>query len=202
MATQKGNTKKKEKSTGGNRILVKSIQGVMFIFAAFGGFLRDIAPPEEGGTRFAVGISSVLALCVLLYVSAISKKLHLKEFKTTWLIAAGAFMVVALIAALLYQSNFLKYTFHFPYDDSEEIYFGGTAYTATATQYRQENPEKSIQQVLLDFGGLEARRKVWPERSIRAAMLRLTLSYIAFVLSIAAAIFSLTEGILARPQSA
>jgi hypothetical protein len=202
MATQKGSTKEREKGTGSNSILVKSIQVVTFIFAAFGHFLHDIAPPEEGGTQFAVGISSLLALCVLLYVSAISKNLPSKKFKRAWLIAAGAFMVMALSTALLYQSNFLKYTFRFPHDHSEEIYFGGTAYTAKATQYRQENPGKSIQQVLLDFGGLEARTTIWPEHSIRAAMLWLTTSYIAFVLSVAAAIFSLTEGILARPKSA
>jgi uncharacterized membrane protein len=54
-------------------ILAKGIQVVIFLFAGFGNFLLNVAPPVEADPSFAVAISSILALFVLLFISAITK---------------------------------------------------------------------------------------------------------------------------------
>jgi hypothetical protein len=201
METERNGISEEAKPNGVRTLLVRSIEIVTFLFAAFGHFLTEIAPPEEGGTQFAIGISSLLALCALLYISAISKRLPPKKFATRWLISAGVFLAMALATALIYQANFLKYTFHFPHEHSTEIYIGGTTYTAEAMRYRQGHPQKSVQDILLDFGGLEARTHLWTEVSMREATMWLTTNYIAFVLSVAATIFSLTEGVLVNRRA-
>ena len=57
--------------TNAKDVLISGIEIASFLLAAFGGFLTDIAPPDEVNASFAVGMASVLVLIVLLLVSAI-----------------------------------------------------------------------------------------------------------------------------------
>jgi hypothetical protein len=52
--------------------------------------------------------------------------------------------------------------------------------------------------VVAAFGGLPYREQVWPGESSRSARLILTANYIALVVSLAATLFSLVEGIIGR----
>jgi hypothetical protein len=174
---------------------------VGFLFAGFGQFLHKAAPPAEGGTSFAVGMSSVLVLCAFLYISALSKNLPRKSFKVRWLSAAACFFVIAVCAAPFYYFSLLRSTFHFPDEASREIYTGGTSYTPQAEQYRRAHPNISIQELVLDFGGIEARHRIWTPESMRSVKLKLTSLYIVLALSLAAGIFCLTEGVLTRPNA-
>jgi len=178
-------------------LLIKSTEIVTFLFAAFGGFLLKVAPPEAGGAQFGVGISSILTLCVLLYISAVSLNLPQHVYEKRWLIAAGVSFVIALSASFFYQSNFLKYTFHYPTESSEEIYFRGTTMTEKAEEYCGKRFEiVTVQDCVGDFGGLATRGRVWQPDSIQTATLFLTSNYIVVILSLATTIFCLTEGIL------
>jgi hypothetical protein len=56
------------------KVLVSFIQVVLFLFLAFGGFLKKIAPPDETKTSYYVGILSFLVLITLLIVSAVARR--------------------------------------------------------------------------------------------------------------------------------
>ena len=71
--------------------IAKAIQVVIFLFSAFSGFLKNIVPPEETVSGFAVGFASMLSLCVLLFVSFLAHiKLTANQFRTIVLVAAGS----------------------------------------------------------------------------------------------------------------
>lgn len=181
-------------------ILVRAVQVVSFLFAAFGHFLINIAPPQEGGISFAVGFASLLSLGVFLFLTAISKNLPKRKFKRHWIIAAAIALAIAFVSMPFYYNNFIKYTFRYPYEHSKAIYFKGDEFTQQAGEYLQENPDISIQTLLEDKGGLEKISLIWTEDSIRKAKLIVTVNYIVLVLSLATAISCLMEGIINPPK--
>ncbi len=70
-------------------LLAKGIEVIVFLFAGFGHFLMNIAPPDETGVSFPAGISSLLALCILFFISALSSKKQPRgKTKKKWLIAS------------------------------------------------------------------------------------------------------------------
>ena len=186
---------------GTKQILTRAIEIVTFLFAAFGHFLLDIAPPEEGGSRMAVGIASFLTLGVLLYISALAKAAPAEKHRKAWFLAAGLLLVAAIVAAPWYRSNLLQHTFPFPTTGSPTSFMKGTELTPRADQYWTSNPQKTEQEVVLDFGGVADRELVWTASSIRKATMILTVHYLVVVLSLAMAIFCVTEGIAAGPKS-
>jgi hypothetical protein len=186
---------------GTKRILSKSIEIIVFIFAAFGGFLKNIAPPEEANARYAVGISSIMALCMLLFIRALSKDQPKQQFRKKWLWAAGILFGVAVIAAFAYLWNIDRLTFPFPPGNRTAEYVAGTKLTKPAEDYMKEHL-MTTKSVLVDqFGGLANRELVWTVFSIRCAKILLTMNYVSLILAMSAMIFCLTEGILVEPKS-
>jgi hypothetical protein len=180
-----------------NNILVRGIEIIGVLFAAFGGFLVGIAPPQAADARFAVGLSSFLALIILFIISALSKR----KYKEWWLIGAGVLSIVIIFAAYYYKTNYDALTFEYPPGSTQVEHITGTELTQEAKEYKQENPGISNSQLLFDFGGLQNKGKVWQEDSIRTARTKLIGSYVLLVLAIASAIFALTEGVLAQTSS-
>lgn len=117
------------------RILVKGIEIVGVLFAAFGGFLVGIAPPQAADAKFSVGISSLLALIILFTIVALAKK----EYRNVWIITAVCMFVVAAGASYYYKTIFDKLTFD----------VAGTELTPAASDYRQKHAGIS-NAVLLD----------------------------------------------------
>ena len=183
------------------RILTRAVEIVTFVFAAFGHFLLGIAPPEEGRLGISAGIASILAVTVLLYISALAHSLPAKKHKRRWLVAAGGFLALVVVAFPWYRSNLAKYTFAFPSSNSPNVFVRGTELTPEAKRYRDRYPMKTVQDVVADFGGTEARTLVWTEPSIRHASLILGIHYLVVTLGVATAIFCLTEGIFGRPTT-
>lgn len=186
---------------GTKRILSRSIEIVVFVFAAFGGFLKNVAPPEEANARYAVGISSMLALCVLLFISSISKGQPKRKFKKRWLMAAGILFGVAVIAAFAYRWNIDRLTFPFPPENQTAEYVAGTKLTKIAKEFLEENLEITNSHLVDKFGGLAMRELVWTAESIRSAKMVLTINYVLVTLSLTATVFCLTEGILLQRKS-
>lgn len=180
-------------------ITAKAIQAITFLFSAFGGFLAAIAPPEEADTKLAVGLASMLALCVLLLISAISKNQSPKKYKMRWLIAAGSFLFISIVAGLGYAFLTDKLTFGYPPEAPTERYVAGTMLTAQAQEYWTQQPSKTLSELVADFQGPQFRERVWKRGSIRIAKILLTINYIVLVLSLSTTIFCLTEGILTVP---
>jgi hypothetical protein len=180
-----------------NNVLARGIEVVGVLFAAFGGFLAGIAPPQAADARFAVGISSFLALIILFTIVAVTKK----KYRKTWIITAVALFVVAAGAAYYYKTSLDALTFEYPPGSTQAEHIAGTELTQAARDYRQQHEGISNAQLLARFGGLQNKGKVWPEESVRSARARLIVSYVILVLAIASAIFALTEGALAAPQA-
>ena len=177
-------------------VLEWAVKIVTFLFGMFGGFLTFIAPPEEANSRFAVGLGSCLVLIILLVISALIKKPRTAKPRKKWLVTAVSFSVLALAAALIYWWNVDRLTFAFPPESTKAEYVAGVSLTSDAQQYLQENPGKTISEIVADYGGLEGRELVWSPDSLRKARMILLINYVAFVTTLAAAIFCLSEGLL------
>jgi hypothetical protein len=178
--------------------LVKAVEVVAFLFAAFSGFLKNIAPPEEADATFAMGISSFLMLAVLLIISALAKGERKGPAQNRlWLGASGLFFVAAGTAAFLYKGDLDRLTFADPPESTRRDYLTGTVWTPAAQEYRRANPQKTVSDIVADFGGHTRKELVWTLDSIQSVRMRCAIHYVALVLCLATTIFCLTEGVLA-----
>lgn len=175
-------------------ILIKGIEIVGILFAAFGGFLAGIAPPQAADARFAVGLSSFLALIILFTIAALSKKMR----QRIWIIAAVILFIVSAGTAYYYKTSFDALTFEYPPGNPQVEHIAGTDLTPAASEYKRQHEGISNAQLLAKFGGLPNMGKVWPDTSVNSARIRLIASYVILVLSTASAIFALSEGALVK----
>ena len=176
-------------------ILARGIDVVIFLFAAFSGFLSNIAPPEETNVRFAVGIASFFTLIIYLFIASLS------QGKKRWLISALVSFLIAIAATFFYLHNFDKLTFKYPLDsDSQDLYIRGTEFTTDAEEYQKETPLLTASELVARFEGPNYKSRVWKSGSIRRARIILTINYVILVLSIASTIFCLVEGLLVRSK--
>lgn len=177
-------------------VIARAIQVVTFIFAAFGQFLLNIAPPTEGRPNFAVGLASFFALTVLLWLTAAARGLPAEPFKRRWLTASAIALVIAIVTAPIYLAQFERRTFAYPSASGDTRYVRGTDLTDRAQRYMQDNPGLPVQILVAHFGGPDAEAAVWTESSVSASRILLTSLYLLLVLGMATSIFALTEGIL------
>jgi hypothetical protein len=176
-------------------ILTSAVQVITLLFAAFSGYLKWIAPPEEADAKFAVGIASFLALLLLLFAKSLGGNLSKGRHKRLWLTIASVCFFVSIASALSYKYNSEKLTFAYPPESAIAQYVGGSELTPEASAYRKQT-NKTPSEIVAAYGGLAQREKVWESRSIRAAKLLLISNYLALTLSLACSIFCLTEGLL------
>jgi hypothetical protein len=178
--------------------LAKGIEAVTALLAAFGGFLLNLAPPDETGVKFAVGISSFLAFLAFLFISVFAQKNPVPKNRKYWIIAAALFAITFTISAFVYSNKFEKLTFIYPPDDTDQVrYVNGTQLTPDADKRMKASPNLSRAE-LLDKFGEDKRHEVWTQESIDNARQVLVVNYVLVVLSLALAVFCLTEGILLR----
>jgi hypothetical protein len=129
-------------------------------------------------------------------ISALIKKPRTMKSRKKWLVTAVSFSVLALATSLWYWWNLNRLTFAFPPESTKAQYVAGVRLSPDAQQYLQENPGKTISEIVADYGGLESRELVWSLDSLRKARMILLINYVAFVMTLAAAIFCLSEGLL------
>jgi hypothetical protein len=182
-------------------ILAWAIETVTFIFAMFGGFLTAIAPPGEADARFAVGISSFLMLIVLLFISAFTQGRLKKKHRKIWLAVAVIGFIVGAASAFSYKWNLDRLTFGYPPESPETTYVAGTELTEEASNYLARHSGLPTSQLVAKFEGPENREVVWTAASIRKSKMILTINYVSLVLSLAATIFCLTEGLIVKPAN-
>jgi len=177
-------------------ILARAIQIVGVLFAAFGGFLASVAPPDELKPALAF-----LTLGVLLLVSALARHAPPDKHKFLWLGAGTLTLVLFGGLGLAYQRSLLVRTFPFPRTTSTTSFVAGTELTADGRRYVAENPASSTTDMVLNFGGLDQRARVWTEASINRSRTVLLTLYLSLVVCVAATIFSFTEGLLQTPTA-
>jgi hypothetical protein len=187
------------KSVKDSKKLLTSLgQVVVFLFSAYGGFLKRIAPPDETGTSYAVGVLSFLVLIVLLIVSAAARRAPGTKYRKAWLTAGIVCFAIAIPSALLYPKVLDKYTYSYPPEKPTEFRIKGddTALTQDAKEWIQENPRDASP-------GTLARKlpkdDIWTPTSIEHSRSVLLGAYALLVLSLATAIFCLLEAsVIAR----
>jgi len=178
-------------------LLVKGIELVGVLFAAFGGFLVGVAPPQAADAKFAVGISSFLCLIILFTIASLSKMGPRKA----WVITAVCLFVIAVVGAYYYKVTRDSLTFEYPPGNANAEYVAGTELTPLAQAQKGLHPGISNSQLLAGFGGLQNRGKVWPDSSVNRARTKLVASYMVLVIALASSIFALSEGALVKVPS-
>jgi hypothetical protein len=174
---------------------------IAFLFAVFHGFFLNLAPPGVADARLAVGFGSVFSLFILLFIAAVAKNLGRQRSKRIWLGAAAFFFAVAVGSSYFYKTNLDRLTFEYPPGNQEARYIAGTELTNAAKDYSKKHPEGiTSATIVADFQGLANIEMVWTADSIRKAKSTLMWNYLIVVLSSAAMLFSLTEGILVEPK--
>lgn len=178
--------------------LTKGLEFVAAVSAAFGGFLFNIAPPDETGVKFAVGISSFLMLLVFLFITALTQRQPKPENRKYWYITAAVAAVLFIASAFTYRYNFERLTFLFPPDDEDQIrYVNGTELTQQGEAERNKAPNSNRAE-LLDKFGEHRRQAVWTQTSIDKAHTMLVVNYVVVVLTITLSLLCLIEGLLHR----
>jgi hypothetical protein len=182
------------------KILKSAAQIVTFLLAAFGGFLRGIAPPEETRAALALGLSSFLCLILFLLVTALAQTLT----RRFWLVASAAAAVSLVVATIVYQRQSQELTF--VWAPSGDTYVIGDGHlTPKAAEARQHDPSLTNYDLVAGFGGIDKttgidrRNAVWPESAILSASRQLTFDYLWVVLSAAVAVFCAIEGVMRAP---
>jgi hypothetical protein len=179
----------------------RAIEVVLFLFASFGGFLTNIAPPQSligGGTPVrSVQIASFLTLMVLLLVSALVKISRKRRYRL-WIGTASIFFVSFVFFIVVYSRQFNENTFY--YFDGTRVVFGKVQMEGVAEKidsFRKTHPGEELTKadLLAKFGGIHRITSVWTEASIRAEENKLETLYLISVLSLAISMFSLTEGV-------
>jgi len=172
------------------KLLLSFVQVVLFLFLAFGGFLKKIAPPDETGTGFHVGIVSFFVLITLLAVSAIARRAPGPKYRKPWMIAGIAFFAVAIPSALIYPRMLHEYAYFSPqHPDQLRVKGSDSDLTKEAREWVQTHYKPEASELVRKF----PPGRVWTEESIERAKSILLLSYGSLVLSLAAAVFCLIE---------
>lgn len=173
------------------RRLMKAMGIVSFLFAAFSGFLKDVAPPPETGAWKWVGFSSFAVLIVFLYVSALSAGRSNLKMRRIWLVVSACFFALAVGSGIVYGLALDRLTFWYPPGNATGRYLAGTVFTSKGETFHA-SPEQ-YPGVVFEFG-LDNRDKIWTPESITHAGHVLCGYYSTFLVSLAACIFCLTEG--------
>jgi len=173
------------------KLLTSFIEIVTFLLAAFGGFLKQIAPPEETGSTYAVGLLSFLVLIALMIISALARGTPGAKFRRNWILAGTAAFLVAIPPSFLYPSARQQYTWSYPPGSAVQRIRGGDAdFTPEVKAFLRDHPEESSPQKLARKFDLD---EIWSSESLRQARTRLLALYAWLVLSLATAVFCLLE---------
>jgi hypothetical protein len=173
------------------KLLTSFIEIVTFLLAAFGGFLKQIAPPEETGSTYAVGLLSFLVLITLMIISALARGTSGAKFRRNWILAGTVAFLVAIPPSFLYPSARAQYTWSYPPGSVVQRVRGAdTGFTPEVKAFLKDHPDESSPQELARKFDLD---EIWTTESLRQARTRLLALYAWLVLSLATAVFCLLE---------
>lgn len=187
-------------------ILKNGIQIIAILFAAFGGFLLNIAPPG-GAIKLSVGIAQFITLCLLLYISAFSiyslslnKSRYKKNFKT-WLVICGIALISTIVTAIVYFQQYNHLVIKI--DKWDAAYVKGYLSFESLKICKEEknDTEHGCEMELLNNFYTAQQVEdgfLWTRESMKASQLRLLIWYLAFILSLSISLFATIELISSR----
>lgn len=182
-----------------NQSLAKFTQIVVFLFAAFGGFLNEIAPPTQTQPKMIVGLGSFFVLMTLLIISAVASNISSAKSSRKWILAGCVFFGLAVVSGILYPWTLSKLTYYYPPPPDAAVAWrvNGLELTQLAQEFIQREPGNYGPAQLEQY--LEYK-DIWTESSLAEAKLLLISNYLCLVLSISTAIFCLLEANSKRRQ--
>jgi hypothetical protein len=171
-------------------LLTSFVEVVTFLLASFGGFLKNIAPPDQVGASYPVGIMSFLLLIVLLAISAMARNVPKQTSANRWMAAGSVFFFVALPVAFLYPYLLSAHTYPHQTELSQRRISGSDIHlTADARQYKLANPNATVEDLAQNLPDGD----IWTREGIERTSLLLLATYVTLVLALAGAIFCLLE---------
>jgi hypothetical protein len=171
-------------------LLASFIEVVTFLLAAFGGFLKRIAPPDQTGASYAVGVMSFLVLIALMIISAIARNGPREKAYKNWIKAGIILFVIAVVSCLTYPFFLSQYTFPQQSELSSRRINGSNSYlTPDARRYKLDHPDATAEELSQNLPDDD----IWTRAGIMRAQLCLLMAYSTLVLSLAGAIFCLLE---------
>lgn len=171
-------------------LLASFVEVVTFVLASFGGFLKNISPPDQVGASYPVGIMSFLLLIVLLAISAVARNVPKRVSSKRWIAAGGFFFLVALVAAFFYPYLLSAHTYPHQTELGQRHISASDRYlTPDAHQFKLANPNATVEDLTQNLPDGD----VWTREGIERTSLLLLATYTTLVLAIAAAIFCLLE---------
>ena len=174
------------------KLISAAIKITTFLFAAFGGFLTRIAPPDQTAASYPVGIVSFLALIALLVISALRGPVSTRLDRRRWTTAGIVCLAVALAAAFLYPAALSRFTYWYPPEKPlvRHVQASADDLTDLARDYIRRNPTDT------EPGELERNLpsdQIWTKTAIARANRILLITYTWLVLSLATSTFCLVE---------
>jgi hypothetical protein len=172
------------------QLLATFIEVVTFLLAAFGGFLKNVAPPDEVGASFPVGILSFLTLIVLMIVSALGRQSSAKNAGRRWIVAGTIPFLIAVPSVFAYRHLVSNFTYPRSVELAKRKVSATDEYlTPDARQFKSANPNATQEDLVRNF----PEGDVWTREGINGSESKLLVAYMCLVLSIAASIFCLLE---------
>lgn len=185
-----------EKAGGPNTdirtVVAKMMEIVVFLFAAFDGYLEQLAPTEGFSTQPALGIASFATLVLLLAISALALRFGRPSHGVYWFLAGVVLSAACWQAYRVYTESYAELTVVYSYDPQKRRQVRGTVLMPDAGAVAEKRG-LGAGKLFDHFNG--DREKVWTAESIRTAEGRLQREYVFFVLALAATIFCLIEAI-------
>jgi hypothetical protein len=170
-------------------LLASFIEVITFLLASFGGFLKNVAPPDQVGASFPVGVLSFLALILLMIISAISRNAPTKKSNRRWIAAGIGCFTIAVPSAFIYQSMLGRYTYPQSQELSKRHIAASDEYLTPDAQRFKGNKNMTADELVQNLPDGD----VWTQEGIGKAQLRLLTCYSFLVLSVSAAVFCLLE---------
>jgi hypothetical protein len=172
-------------------LLISFVEVVAFLLASFGGFLKTIAPPEQTGAPYAIGILSFLVLVLLLIISALARSAPGEKFRRNWIIAGAVAFVTALPPAVFYPRALGRYTWAYPPENPVQRLRGlDKDFTRQVKDFLKDNPDQNKPEILARNFDIDG---IWTAESLIRASTKLLLLYAWLVMSLATAVFCLLE---------
>ncbi len=177
-------------------ILAAGISVVVFLFAAFGSFLGDIAPPKVAdapGQNFALGLASFIALILLLLIQhVIALWPTARVARLIWLVAAAIAGIAFMWIALSYRADYAATTFEHTQiaGKGRNRYLMGDQFTERGRKFDSANVSSGPDD-LMTQAGVDDPSVIWTRSSILKAETRLVRQYQLLIIALCIALFSL-----------
>lgn len=171
------------------KLLTPFVGTVTLLFGIFNGFLVYIAPPDESGLAFAVGILPFLVLIVLILIAAASRPTWTAKSRHWWIASGVALFLLAVPAVFVYPLALARYTFVPAGTTTRHVCASPDYLTPQARTYVLDHPDESAPARLLR--NFPDERSVWEERGLEVAQEKLLGAYTWLVLALCSSILCL-----------